>query len=69
MVLRIVPSVGDYVSPQGSYDTYTQSMLPSVQMGVATPYMQVRSYVDEILVPHLPNPIKIRRHYVHSGIK
>lgn len=59
MVLRVVPSVGDYISPQGSYDTYTQGMLPSVQMGVATEYMQVRSYVNEILVPHLPKPSKL----------
>ncbi|MDX1901308.1 MAG: hypothetical protein SFW66_04770 [Gammaproteobacteria bacterium] len=59
VILRIVPAVGDYVSPQGSYDTYTQGMLPSVQMGVVTPYMQVRSFVDEILVPNLPDPSKL----------
>lgn len=59
VVLRIVPSVGDYVSPQGSYDTYTQTLIPSVQMGIVTPYMQVRAFVDEILVPHLPAPTQI----------
>ncbi len=56
VVLRVVPSVGDYVSPVGSYDTYTQGYIPSVQMGTDSPYLQVRSYVDEILTPHLPNP-------------
>lgn len=56
VVLRVVPSVGDYVSPLGSYDTYTQGMLPSIQMGIVTPYLQVRVYVDEILVPRLPKP-------------
>lgn len=59
LVLRVIPSVGDYVSPQGSYDTYTQGMLPSVSMGIITPYMQVRAYVDEILVPNLPAPAKL----------
>ena len=58
VVLRIIPAVGDYVSPQGSYDTYTQGLLPSLQMGIVTPYMQVRVYVDEILVPRLPDPSK-----------
>lgn len=59
MILRIVPATGDYASPQGSYDTYTQGMLPTIQMGIVTPYLQVRSYVDEILVPRLPDPSKI----------
>lgn len=59
IVLRIIPAVGDYVSPQGSYDTYTQRMLPSVQMGAGTGYMQVRAYVDEILVPRLPAPSQL----------
>lgn len=60
MILRIVPAVGDYASPQGSYDTYTQGMLPTIQMGVTTPYLQVRSFVDEILVPQLPHPSKLQ---------
>jgi HlyD family secretion protein len=59
MILRIVSAIGDYASPQGSYDTYTQGMLPTVQMGVVTPYLQVRSFVDEILVPKLPAPSKL----------
>lgn len=58
-ILRIVSAIGDYVSPQGSYDTYTQSMLPTVQMGAVTQYLQVRSFVDEILVPNLPDPAKL----------
>jgi HlyD family secretion protein len=59
VILRVVPALGDYVSPQGSYDTYTQGMLPSVQMGVLTSYLQVRAYVNEILVPQLSNPGKL----------
>lgn len=54
-ILRIACSSGSYVSPSGSYDVYTQGYLPPVQMGVMTPYLQVRAYVDEILVPQLPS--------------
>jgi len=54
IVFRVSCSVGDYTSPQGSYDVYTQNMLPPIQMGVITPYLQVRAFVDEILVPQLP---------------
>lgn len=56
VVFRIATSVGGYVSPTGSYDTYTENMIPTVQMGVVTPYLQVRCYLDEILVPRLPDP-------------
>jgi len=59
VVLSISSSVGDYISPLGSYDPYTQSTEPTVQMGVISPYMQVRAYVDEILVPNLPDPSKL----------
>ena len=38
------------------YDNYTQGMLPTIVMGVVTPDLQVRAYVDEILVPKLPFP-------------
>lgn len=54
VILRVVAVTGGYVSPTGSYDTYTQGMLPTVQMGIVQPYLQVRCYVDEILVPQLP---------------
>lgn len=58
-ILRVVPSAGGYVSPQGTYDTYTQGVLPVVQMGVVSPEMHVRCYVDEILTPRLPDPNKL----------
>ncbi len=54
IVFRVVVAKGSYTSPQGNYDSYTQSFLPAVQMGVITPYLQVRCYVDEILTPRLP---------------
>lgn len=54
VILRISTSVGDYISPLGIYDTYTQGMLPAVEMGIVTPYLAVRCFLDEILVPSLP---------------
>jgi HlyD family secretion protein len=54
IVLQIATATGSYVSSQGSYDPYTQSMLPVIQMAVISPFMQVRCFLDEILVPQLP---------------
>lgn len=54
IILRVVVSEGDYASPQGSFDPYTQAMLPAIQMGLQSKYLQVRCYVDEILTPRLP---------------
>lgn len=59
VVLRVEVAKGAYVSPQGTYDTYTQGMLPAVVMGDVSPNMQVRCYVDEILVPQLPDSAKL----------
>jgi len=59
MILRIGIALGDYASPQGRYDTYTQAMLPVVEMGIVTPYLEVRCFLDEILVPSLPNPSRL----------
>lgn len=60
IVLRVTPSVGDYVSPVvGAYDPYTQGNLPIVQLGSESRYLQVRAYVDEILVPMLPDTTQI----------
>jgi len=59
IVLRIVPAIGDYAYQVGSYDIYTQTYAPTIALGVMTPYLQVRAYVDEILVPNLPDPSKL----------
>jgi HlyD family secretion protein len=59
MMLRVDIGVGDYVSPLGRYDTYTQAMLPVLEMGIVTPYLEVRCFLDEILVPSLPNPTNL----------
>jgi HlyD family secretion protein len=54
VVLSIRAAVGSYVSPQGLYDTYTQSSAPPVVMGNAQAWLGVRCYIDEILIPRLP---------------
>ena len=70
IVLRIVPAIGDYSSVAvGTWDTYTQGFLPPVQLGVVTPHMQVRAYVDEILVPQLPSPEKIEAKLFIRGMQ
>jgi HlyD family secretion protein len=59
-VLSLQAAAGNYISPLGIYDTYTQSMVPIVTLGTDSDYMQVRCYLDEILVPKLPQPSKLQ---------
>ncbi len=66
-VLAITPIVGSYVSPQGSYDTYTQAMAPVMVLGTQPSHLNVRCYVDEILVPRLPDPSKIKAQMAVRG--
>jgi HlyD family secretion protein len=60
IVLSIQSSQGSYVSPQGAYDPYTQGFDPVVMMGASKGTLNVRVYVDEILIPRLPPVDKIR---------
>ncbi len=53
VVLAINTIVGNYVSPQGSYDSYTQGVDPVITLGSLPSSLHVRCYVDEILVPRL----------------
>ena len=59
-VLAISPTVGSFVSTQGAYDTYTQGMVPVLVLGSPHAHLNVRCYVDEILVPRLPAPAKMK---------
>jgi len=52
-VLAIQASVGSYVAPQGTYDTYTQGSDPVIVMGASEEYVSVRGYIDEILIHRL----------------
>jgi HlyD family secretion protein len=60
VVLAISPTVGSFVSTQGAYDTYTQGQAPVLVLGSPHAHLNVRCYVDEILVPRLPNPAKMK---------
>jgi HlyD family secretion protein len=59
VVLSVQAAVGSYVSPQGAYDPYTQGMNPLVVMGAPQDHLEVRAYIDEILIDRLPDPAKI----------
>lgn len=60
VVLSVQTAVGDYVSSQGSYDTYTQGFTPIAVMGSAEGFLGVRCFIDEILISRLPRPDKTR---------
>jgi HlyD family secretion protein len=55
VVLAVNTAVGSYVSSQGNYDTYTELFDPLVIMSGPQDYMDVRCYIDEILVSRLPS--------------
>jgi HlyD family secretion protein len=55
VVLSINTIAGNYASPQGSYDAYTQGAVPVITLGSSPGTLNVRCYVDEILVPRLPS--------------
>jgi HlyD family secretion protein len=60
VVLTVQAGVGSYVSTQGAYDSYTQGFDPLVTMGRPQNHLQVRTYVDEILIHRLPNTTKMK---------
>jgi HlyD family secretion protein len=60
VVLSIGTMLGNYVSPQGAYESYTQGMNPVLVLGTPQTNLQVRCYVDEILVPRLPSASKMK---------
>jgi HlyD family secretion protein len=51
--------VGSYVSPQGAYDSYTQGFDPLIVMGTPEDNLQVRVYIDEILIHRLTSTTKL----------
>ena len=59
IVLSIEAATGGYISPQGSYGTYTGGFGPVIVMGSGQDCLEVRAYVDEILVHELPEPSKM----------
>lgn len=59
VVMTVNTTVGSYISPQGSYDAYTQGFGPVIVMGTSRKNLAVRCYIDEILIPRLPRPDKL----------
>jgi len=66
-VLAINPTIGSYVSAQGAYDSYTESMTPVIVLGSSESELNVRAYVDEILVSRLPSPDKMKAQMTIRG--
>lgn len=61
VVLAVRAAKGCFVGPQGTYGTYTQGYNPIIVMGYPQePYLEVRCYIDEILIPRLPPPPHMR---------
>ena len=67
VVLAVNATVGGYVSSQGDYDTYTELFDPLVIMSGPQDYMDVRCYVDEILVSRLPTKWHIQAQMQITG--
>ncbi len=60
VVMSIKAAVGGYISPQGVYGTYTEGFDPVLVMGSSQKRLEVRCYIDEILVHRLPPPAQMR---------
>lgn len=60
VILSVKAAVGGYISPQGSYGTYTQGFDPVIVMGSSQKYIGVRCYVDEILIHKLPSSKQVK---------
>lgn len=56
VVLAVNTAAGNFTSTQGAYNTYTQGYDPVVVMGPPQEYLEVRCYIDEILIPRMPLP-------------
>jgi HlyD family secretion protein len=71
VVLSINTVAGNYASPQGSYDAYTQGAVPVIALGSPSDTLNVRCYVDEILVPRLPqgSTMKAQMSIRGSGVR
>ena len=54
VVLAVRAAKGGYVSSQGAFDSYTEALGPMIVMGGPPEHLEVRCYVDEILVARLP---------------
>jgi HlyD family secretion protein len=60
VVLAVNAALGSYVSPQGAFHPTTELFDPLVVMGTPQDHLEVRCYVDEILVSQLPSSFHMR---------
>ncbi len=68
VVLAINAAVGSFASPQGIYDTYTQGSDPVMVMSYSQqPYLEVRCYIDEILIPRMSPASKMNAQMLIRG--
>jgi len=67
VVLAMNAAKGDYVSPQGAYDTYTEAYEPAAVVGPGAGSLAVRCYVDEILLSRLPKGGNIKAEMIIRG--
>jgi HlyD family secretion protein len=67
VVMAVQAMEGSYISAQGSYDSYTQGMTPVIVLGSAHDHLNVRCYVDEILLPRVPIASKIKAQMTVRG--
>ena len=69
VILSMMSTVGSYLTPLGVYGTYTQDMNPVLVMGSPQEKMNVRGFIDEILVPRLPAGDQIQAKMFIRGTK
>ena len=67
IVLSINTIPGAYISPQGAYDPYTQGTDPVVVLGDSDTHLNIRCYIDEILISRLPPFSKIKAQMTIRG--
>ena len=67
VVMALNASLSSYVSPQGVYDPYTQGYGPVLTLGSAQGDLNVRCYVDEILLTRVPAPQAIKAQMAVRG--
>lgn len=67
VVMSIESAVGSYVSTQGGYDAYTRGYQPLIVMGSNSGELEVRSYIDEILISRLPAPDRMKARMFVQG--
>jgi HlyD family secretion protein len=67
VVLALNAAKGGYVSSQGAYDTYTEANEPAAVLGSGAGTLEVRAYVDEILLNRLPKGANIQAQMIVRG--